>query len=1136
MKKYSSLDIIETIINNEPEIRNRTLEELLFPLNRDELIEVANKLDEFRRNTSNLYHRVRSSLILFALYRFYLIGRDDVKKIGYIPYIGVKYALERDFEVSIDVFLNCMRTKGHNEAIYSALADAYQKLAFKYLLDQVHASIEASKGNGVLFNTDSLEKYNLRAHKIFTQKGFQDLYPILFECNAVRMDPSHSGWSDIFFLGMDFPEGARVTNISIDLGIRGRDVQICPPIECYCRMIDEPVIRITSTDIGETKDINNLEELFNFANDHIVLLKAGIVSSGIIPPALSNKNITISIILEKLLEKPGGFELVTKVNGIPKGSRLAVSTSLLACIITCCMRFSGQTKNIEGCLSEEEKRLVASRAILGEWLGGSGGGWQDSGGIWPGIKVITGQLSKIDDPEYGISRGTLLPNHKLIKKEDCAGDINEKLASSIILVHGGMAQNVGPILEMVTEKYLLRLNKEWKARNKGYDIFDNVVQAIKDGDIKRLGQLTTQNWNQCIKPIIPWVTNSFTEEVYNHLLEKFDGDFWGFLMLGGMSGGGMAYIVNPKKKSEILNEIAIIMASTKEKYEDALPFAISPVVYNFEVNNRGITAKIRSNRDALMPDEYYKFMMMNLLMSGKNISKENLKKEIEHFLTEKDISNKSWFNLTATGLKEAYKAVFKTDVEALLSSIKGENPQWEEEAEEIKLENGFDREAHEEMRKEIISGKISVKGNRLPLRAKIEDVNEQDVLFIPKENDDRDEFKREIALGQKALNRGEIAVVTLAAGLGSRWTSGAGVVKTINPFVKIAGSHRSFAEIHLAKTRKACIGRPLIQHVFTTSFLTHKAIKRHLERTNNFNYEGPVYLSKAQAIGQKLYPTERDLRFIWEELPQQVMSENVQKVIDDLHEALITWAKSNGEAQDYKSNIPQQRFYPPGHWYEIPNMLRNGTLAQMLIEQPNLKYLFIHNGDTLGAWLDPLVIGMHINSGKTISFEVTPRRYEDVGGGLAKVDGILRLVEGMALPREEDEYKLRFYNTLTSIVTIESLLKCFNITTGDLITSLDCELVKEKVHNNLRQIERRIPTYATIKEVKLRWGAGQEDIYPIMQCEKLWGDITHLDEIEIQYLSVSRMRGQQLKDPNLLDRWAMDGSKDYIISLTDWAD
>ena len=32
----------------------------------------------------------------------------------------------------------------------------------------------------------------------------------LRECTPVRMDLTHSAWSDIFFLGMDFPEGAKV--------------------------------------------------------------------------------------------------------------------------------------------------------------------------------------------------------------------------------------------------------------------------------------------------------------------------------------------------------------------------------------------------------------------------------------------------------------------------------------------------------------------------------------------------------------------------------------------------------------------------------------------------------------------------------------------------------------------------------------------------------------------------------------------------------------------------------------------------------------------------------------------------------------------------------------------------------------
>ena len=37
-----------------------------------------------------------------------------------------------------------------------------------------------------------------------------------------------------------------------------------------------------------------------------------------------------------------------------------------------------------------------------------------------------------------------------------------------------------------------------------------------------------------------------------------------------------------------------------------------------------------------------------------------------------------------------------------------------------------------------------------------------------------------------------------------------------------------------------------------------------------------------------------------------------------------------------------------------------------------------------------------------------------------------------------------------------------------------------------------MPTYITIKDVKKRWGKGQEDIYPVTQFEKLWGDMTTL--------------------------------------------
>ena len=37
-----------------------------------------------------------------------------------------------------------------------------------------------------------------------------------------------------------------------------------------------------------------------------------------------------------------------------------------------------------------------------------------------------------------------------------------------------------------------------------------------------------------------------------------------------------------------------------------------------------------------------------------------------------------------------------------------------------------------------------------------------------------------------------------------------------------------------------------------------------------------------------------------------------------------------------------------------------------------------------------------------------------------------------------------------------------------------------------------MPTYVTLKDVKKRWGHGQEDVFPVCQFEKLWGDMTAL--------------------------------------------
>src|SRR5690606_35118812 len=242
--------------------------------------------------------------------------------------------------------------------------------------------------------------------------------------------------------------------------------------------------------------------------------------------------------------------------------------------------------------------------------------------------------------------------------------------------------------------------------------------------------------------------------------------------------------------------------------------------------------------------------------------------------------------------------------------------------------------------------------------------------------------------GRDAIAGGRVAVVTLAAGVGSRWTGGAGVVKALHPFCRLGGRHRNFLEVHLAKSRQSSRQfDAVIPHVFTTGYLTDGPIRKHLEEVANYGYGGPVRVSAGRSVGLRMIPMVRDLRFAWEELPQQILDEQQQKVRESLRVALMQWARQAGEGEDYTDNVPMQCLHPVGHWYEFPNMLRNGTLGKLLAEQPKLKYLLLHNIDTLGASVDPAMLGRHIASNACLSFEVISRRLEDRGGGLARVGG-----------------------------------------------------------------------------------------------------------------------------------------------------
>ena len=997
--------LVSIITAQDPAVRDRALEDFCSSASLTELLAECAELDAFRRQCDNLYERVRALFFLYAIHRFHLPLKQGLSDRGMIPFHGYEHLLNRRFEESIDTFLAIQAAEGPGDSISSALAAAYHRLAFQTLADQVRRSVRSVKGNQWMFRMSHPLHQPLRLRPALLERNPSDgTYPILREQTPVRMDLTHSAWSDIFFLGMDFPDGAKVLNISVDLGMHGRDAAPEPPVAAFLRVIEEPVLRLTSVDLGASADISDLAEVFDFARDYLGLLKAAVISSGIVPPGIEGSGQQLSDLLARIAGPGKGLELVSSVRGIPKGSRLAVSTNLLAALISACMRATGQTASLTGQLEESERRVVLARAIL-----------------------------------------------------------------------------------------------------------DEITSALHDGDVRAIGTATTRNFTGPIQTIIPWASTYYTEQLIERTRAAFGEDFLGFWMLGGMSGGGMGFMVSPHRKAEAQQKLQEIMSGLKKELASALPFAMEPVVYDFAINENGTFATLLSGDSALMPEGYYVLTVPRLL-----------RQEIRSLslLRRAELDRLGAACRSRPELSGMVQSLF----DVMLPRRRSDDSRGTSGLLAMLDANGFDRAQHEQIRSDLRDARIGLAQNRLPASATVEDVRPEDVARF----DLAPPSPECIALGEAALARGEAAVITLAGGAGSRWTQGAGVCKALHPFCKFDGRHRTFLEVHLAKSRRRSrLAGTTIPHLFTTSYLTHQPTADFLARHQNYGYSGDVILSQGRSIGLRMVPTVRDLRFAWEEMPQQVLDQQQQKVRDSLRSALIRWATEAGEASDYTDNLPLQCLHPTGHWYEFPNLLRNGELAALVRKRPQLQYLLLHNVDTLGADLDPGILGWHIQSEACLSFEVITRRLEDRGGGLARVNGRPRLVEGLAMAREEDEFRLSFYNSMTTWIHLDKLLAVFGLVRADLED-------KEKVTQAVRNLAARMPAYITLKDVKKRWGHGQEDIFPVIQFEKLWGDMSALPDVVCRFPVVPRSRGQQLKDQSQLDGWLRDGSAAAVASLCEW--
>lgn len=113
----------------------------------------------------------------------------------------------------------------------------------------------------------------------------------------------------------------------------------------------------------------------------------------------------------------------------------------------------------------------------------------------------------------------------------------------------------------------------------------------------------------------------------------------------------------------------------------------------------------------------------------------------------------------------------------------------------------------------------------------------------------------------------------------------------------------------------------------------------------------------------------------------------------------------------FRDSAGELSLHAPGHG-DLPGALKKSGLLDDFVAGGG-RALTVANLDNLGATLDPVVIGWHIDHGKPASCEVVDKVGSDKGGIPARLDGRPVVLEEFRLPEAFDPATVRVFNTNT---------------------------------------------------------------------------------------------------------------------------
>lgn len=216
------------------------------------------------------------------------------------------------------------------------------------------------------------------------------------------------------------------------------------------------------------------------------------------------------------------------------------------------------------------------------------------------------------------------------------------------------------------------------------------------------------------------------------------------------------------------------------------------------------------------------------------------------------------------------------------------------------------------------------------------------------------------ARGKEAIENGEVGVIVLNGGMATRF---GGVVKGT---VEVVGG-RSFLDLKLSQVRAVGGSVPVF---LMNSPATHAATLDHLASLPAGRAHTRTFL---QPVGPRVTPEG--------------------ELVRDAEGIVCTAGMGHGDT--------------------LTAFGKGGLDA--FLEQGG-RLLMVSNVDNLGAGLDPLLVGLHLEQGRSVSVEVARRSPSDRGGMPVMIDGAVRLLEGLRWPPDLDDRGYETFNTNTFLI------------------------------------------------------------------------------------------------------------------------